>query len=306
MRRYAVLALVISCHPRATPAPAPPAPAVSAAEPPAELAPPPEPAYDLEADRDARLRAAREELGPKTLTAVVSDVFVIVGPPGSQRSFDPSVALVRSAMAGFLNGRFRTRPREAITVYLFPTKQEYETYCTRHYAAPCIAHFGFYQPAERAMVMNIGLGLGTLTHELAHPLVEANFPEAPTWLNEGVASVFEQPLLPRPGEIHGGKNWRLPRLVRALKSPAERDRARLDRFFGMTDETFRGEGEDLHYAAARYVCQWLDERGWLWPFFQRWHDDVANDPTGVAAFRAVTGMTPAEAHPLWSKWVLAL
>jgi hypothetical protein len=267
------------------------------------------PAYDLGIDQQRRIRLAHEELGMKAVTAIVSDVFVVVGPPGWQGGqFDQSVGLMRSSMAGYMNGRFGKKPAQAISVYLFPTGASYEAFCTRKYNAPCIAHFGFYEPGDRYMVMNIGLGLGTLTHEIVHPLVEADFPRAPTWINEGIASVFEQPLLPRPGEIHGGKNWRHPRLKAALTSTveAERDRARLDRLFGMRDETFRGDGEDLHYAMARYVCQWLDERGKLWAFYQRWRDTAADDPTGEKAFKEVVGMTPAEAHVVWSKWTLAL
>lgn len=277
---------------------APPAPAP---------APAPEAPYDRDADVQHRIATAKQELGPKIATAVVSDVFVVIGPKGWQGApFDSSVSLMRSAMAGFLNHRFSKKPAQAISVYLFPEGKSYEAFCTQKFAAPCIAHFGFYSPNERYMVMNAGLGLGTLTHELVHPLVEADFPNAPTWINEGIASVFEQPQIPKPGEIHGGKNWRYPRLRRALLSKTERDRARLDRFFSMSDETFRGDEEDLNYAASRYVCQWLDERGWLWPFFQRWRDDAANDPTGEKSFTAVTGMTPTEAHAAWAKWVLAL
>jgi hypothetical protein len=264
-------------------------------------------AYDMKADQERRAKVAKEELGPKAMSTVVSDVFVVIGPPGWQGGqFDQSVALMKSAMAGFMNGRFGRKPSEAISVYLFPNGQTYEAFCAQKYSAPCIAHFGFYQPRERYMVMNIGLGLGTLTHEIVHPLVEADFPAAPTWLNEGIASVFEQPQIPKPGEIHGGKNWRHPRLKRALTTAGERDKARLDRLFGMPDETFRGDGEDLHYAMARYVCQWLDERGKLWAFYQQWRDDAANDPTGEKSFRSVVGMTPTEAHAVWSKWTLAL
>lgn len=290
-------------------APAEAAPAPSGASDAVESAPegaPSDPPYDIAADRERRARAAREELGPKAMSTVVSGVFVVIGPPGWQGGqYDQSVALMKSAMAGFMNGRFGKKPSEAISVYLFPNAATYEAFCTQKYAAPCIAHFGFYQPSDRYMVMNIGLGLGTLTHEIVHPLVEADFPRAPTWLNEGIASVFEQPQIPRPGEIHGGKNWRHPRLKRALTT-AERDKARLDRLFGMSDETFRGDGEDLHYAMARYVCQWLDARGKLWPFYQRWRDNVADDPTGERSFTEVVGLTPSEAHAAWSKWALAL
>mgnify|MGYP001054983621 CR=1 FL=1 len=285
-----------------------PAPATTADEPPDASAPPPaDPQYDLEADRERRTKKAKEELGAKAMVAIVSDVFVVVGPPGSHAGrFQRSVALMRSAMAGYMNGRFAKKPSEAISVYLFPDASSYEAFCKTKYGAPCIAHYGFYQPSDRYMVMNIGLGVGTLTHEIVHPLVEADFPGAPTWINEGIASLFEQPLLGKPGEIHGGKNWRHARLKRALTSPEERDKARLDRLFGMKDDVFRGEDEDLHYALARYVCQWLDDRGKLWPFYQRWRDNAADDPTGEGAFREVVGMTPAAAHAVWSKWALAL
>lgn len=262
-------------------------------------------AYDLAADRRRRVQAAKTELGSSAVTTVVSDVFVVIGPPGGKGAYDPSVALMKSAMAGFLNGRFGRSPAAAISVYLFPSSEPYEAFCKKQYGAPCIAHFGFYSPSDRYMVMNIGLGVGTLTHEIVHPLVEADFPKAPTWLNEGIASVFEQPQIPKAGEIHGGKNWRHPRLVKALTT-REREEARLDRLFGMSDIDFRDNREDLHYAMARYACQWLDSRGKLWAFYQRWRDDVANDPTGEKSFAAVVGMTPSAAHAAWSKWTLAL
>lgn len=263
--------------------------------------------YDLAADRDARARTAKRELGDRTVTAVVSDVFVVIGPPGWQgAAFDSSVSLFRNAMAGYMNGRFGKKPSEAISVYLFPNGPTYEAFCKKQYDAPCIAHFGFYQPRDRHMVMNAGLGLGTLTHEIVHPLVETDFPKAPTWLNEGIASVFEAPVISKPGEIHGVKNWRYPRLRRALSQAGEKDHARLDALFSMSDETFRGDREDLNYATARYVCQWLDERGKLWPFYHRWRDTVDDDPSGAKAFREVVGLTPEEAQVQWNKWLLAL
>jgi hypothetical protein len=318
MRRLVLLGflLISACtrSERPTPPPAHAAPALPAkmieskepasAPAPAEAAPAAEPPYDLAADRDRRVKAAKEEMGGRTSSAVVHDVFVVVGPSGAL--YDQSVALFRSAMQGYLNHRFDKAPAQAISVYLFPNAATYEQFCTKKYNAPCIAHFGFYEPGNRYMVMNIGLGVGTLTHEIVHPLVESDFPSAPTWLNEGIASVFEQPQIPRPGEIHGGKNWRWPRLKKALTTPSEKDKARLEHYFGMKDETFRGDDEDLNYAAARYICQWMDAKGKLWDFYHRWRDDVATDPTGEKSFKEVMGMTPAEATPQWQKWALAL
>src|SRR5207249_2811034 len=119
------------------------------------------------------------------------------------------------------------------------------------------------------------------------------------WINEGIASLFEAPMITGPGEITGTKNWRLPRLMQSL------DSVRIDSLFGMNDATFRNASEDLHYALARYVCQWLDEKGWLFPFYQRWRD-AEGDPTGEKSFAAVTGMTPAKAHNAWITWLKSL
>jgi len=155
------------------------------------------------------------------------------------------------------------------------------------------------------MVMNAGLGLGTLTHELVHPLLETDFPTAPIWINEGIASLFEAPVIPKAGEIHGVKNWRWPKLRAALLGK-NKDAAGMDRLFGMNDDGFRDEHEGLHYAMARYFCQWLDDHDQLWPFYRKWRDGVANDPTGEKAFLAVVGKTPKDAAAEWRKWVIDL
>jgi hypothetical protein len=74
----------------------------------------------------------------------------------------------------------------------------------------------------------------------------------------------------------------------------------------MSDSSFRGDGEDLHYAVARYVCQWLDERGLLFPFYQRWRDGFDADATGERAFTAIVGKSPAASTEAWSRWVTTL
>lgn len=267
----------------------------------------PEPAYDIDADRAARVAEARRELSPVIPNEVVRDVFVVVGAPGwNGPAFAQSVALVRDAVDAYMNGRFKTAPRRAISVYLFPSAAPYEAYCKKKWGEKCLSKYGFYRPDERRMVMNAGLGLGTLTHELVHPIVESDFPGAPAWINEGIASLFEAPSLPRRGEIHGVKNWRHPRLITALAAPAEKESTRLDALFGMDDETFRNDAEDLHYAMARYTCQWLDGKGKLWDFYRGWRDGVADDPNGEKAFAAAMGASPQEANAAWVKWVRAL
>ena len=264
------------------------------------------PPYDLAKDLLERDADAKRRLGRGAETAVVGDVFVLVGARGfTGPSFAASRDLVTRALAAFYNGRFDKKPKEAITVYLFGDAGSYGAFCKTALGEPCISVYGFYWPSERWMVMNAGLGIGTLTHELVHPLVEADFPRAPTWLNEGIASIFEAPALPKAGEIHGVKNWRLPRLRAALGS-GERPKAMPQTLFGMADTVFRDDDESLHYSLARYFCQWLDERGKLWEFYHTYRDARTEDPTGEASFKKVMGKTPVELEGTFLGWVARL
>jgi hypothetical protein len=296
----------------------------AAARPPASVTPPPAPppprrappdaartfasaapAYDLDADIAARSAEARADLGARADVAIVEGNFVVAA-PSSGGALAGAIDVTRRALSAYFNGRFSKRPERAISVYLFPDSRRYGAYCKKRWSEDCGTPYGFYLGSERRIVMNVEPGIGTLTHELVHPLVEADFPAAPTWINEGIASLFERFYFPKAGEIRGGKNWRHPRLVRALQSKAEREHASLPTLFGLSDAVFRGEREDLNYATARYFCQWLDEQDLLWPFYQRWRDNHAADPSGLSAFQAVVGKTPEQADAEWSRWVRRL
>jgi hypothetical protein len=261
--------------------------------------------YDLGSDLATRTAEAKRELGERASVQTVEGVFVLITPPGQGNSNGTGL-LVKQVLQAYFNHRFDKRPSQAVSVYLFQDAKSYEAYCRKRWSEACGTPFGFYRPDERRIVMNAGPGIGTLTHELVHPIVQADFPGAPEWLNEGIASLFEALTMPSAGQIHGVKNWRHPRLLRALRSPNERDRASLVALFHLDDATFRNEDETLHYATARYFCQWLDQQGKLWDFYRQFRDHRDTDPDGTLAFAAVMGKTPAEANAAWVSWVKRL
>ncbi len=266
----------------------------------AAAAPPP---YDLAADLDARKVDLGARVGKKTKFEVVDDVFLIAAPSGQ---LGASAVVTKQALKAYFNGRFTHKPERAIAVLLFDQAPPYEAYCQSVWKKPCITPYGVYEPEIRTVIMNAGPGIGTLTHELVHPLVEADFPEAPTWINEGIASLYEAFNFPKPGEIRGNKNFRHPALLAALKSKKDRPYASLPTLFAMSDTDFRGPREGLNYAIARYFCQWMDSQNQLWPFYHSFRDHFATDPTGEKAFLEVMKKTPADLDETWAKWVRAL
>lgn len=234
----------------------------------------------------------------------MGEVFILAS-PSSYAAFPSTVALATKAAEAYFNGRITSKPRGAITVYVFGTTSSYDAFCIATEGTRCDSPLGFYDPMRRHVVVNAQNGIGSLTHEMMHPLIEADFPEAPEWFDEGIASLFGKAVFPRPGEVHGATNWRLPALKKALASP-NAPVAFMTRLFGMSSGEFRNAQQGLHYAMARYFCQWLDSQDKLWPFYQAWRARLGADPTGAQTFTQVVGMTPDQANPLWIAWVKSL
>ncbi|WP_456386711.1 peptidoglycan-binding domain-containing protein [Desulfolithobacter sp.] len=78
---------------------------------------------------------------------------------------------------------------------------------------PLYAPFlGYYNPADNLIMATGGrTGYGTLLHEMIHALIEADFPQAPPWLNEGLASLYERTQW-TPARLNTLPNWRMDRM----------------------------------------------------------------------------------------------
>jgi hypothetical protein len=269
-----------------------------------------------EPDLAARTRAARDRFGANVRTRVVEGLFLFVEVGPSSPLFDEAAQLVARALPPLLDGRFGKRPDAPITVLFFTSKPAFVAFTDAEYGTRADGNLGLYDPATRSIATDASGGrnfLTTLTHEMVHPLLQAEFPDVPFWFGEAIASVFEAPVFTADGGIHGAR-WsrRQARLVQALASPRERDLVRIDSFFGMDDRDFAGfsratmsidtSRQQLHYALARSFAVWLDAKGQLWPFYHAWRDSFASDPTGEKAFTAVTGMSPTAADAAWLAW----
>lgn len=272
-------------------------------------------ALNLSADLAAREQDARKRFGAKARTRVVQRVFLLVAVGRENGLFDQAAALIDRAVPPLLRDRFTRAPAAGVTVLLYSDGAAFRSYCAREYPHAGSDALGVYGPRKRGILADLSRGaafLPTLTHELVHAILDTDFPFAPVWLEEGLASLFEAPVFTADGGIQGlPKNRRQPRLRAALASPRERPEVRLDAVFGMPADTFEarvdggtdGSRRSLHYAMAREMMAWLDERGELWPFFHAWRDGFDADPTGANAFRAVVGKTPEEATAEWLRWV---
>jgi hypothetical protein len=256
-----------------------------------------QPSADELAERRAQLETRLRGQG---FTVLVEPPFVVVG--------DESPATVKHHATGILRWSihlleaeyFQQRPNKLIEIWLFRNKDTYMKGAKKFFGDEPDTPYGYYSPEHDAMVMNIGPGAGTLVHEVVHPFVEANFPAAPAWFNEGLASLYERPT-EKKGHIWGLPNWRLPNLQREI---AARTLPSMTRLLGTTSEQFYNAEFDA-YAYARYLLLYLQDQGKLTEFYRTFVADK-DDPTGQKALEAVLGEPLDSFEPRWRKWAVAL
>jgi len=73
---------------------------------------------------------------------------------------------------------------------------------------PDVPYVGLFNRTDNVIVATVGGGYGTLLHELVHALIAEDFADAPRWLNEGMATLYERSMWTRSG-LQGLPNWRM-------------------------------------------------------------------------------------------------
>lgn len=235
-------------------------------------------------------------------------LFIVVDPPfvvARDRNGPELDATIRRTIrpaAGVLwRQYFDRRPDRPVTILLFSGPGPYTRYAEQLFGDRDVSHFGYYRPAEQALVMDIETGTGTLVHEMVHALAHFDFPDMPAWFGEGLASLYEHCTIGQDRLI-GQVNWRLPALQEAVRAGRLRPLREL-----MTAPDFRGAGAALDYAQARYFCMFLQERGMLRDYYRRLRATRAEDRTGILAAEAVSGGRPIEAIERdFLEWVRSL
>jgi hypothetical protein len=240
---------------------------------------------------------------PEGFTIAVAEPFVVVGNEDPDRVHQRAEHTVRWAAARLRQDFFARDPADIIDVWLFADARSYEWYSSLLFGRVPATRFGFYLASHHALVMNISTGGGTLVHEMVHPFIAANAPDCPPWLDEGLASLFEQ-ASERNGHIVGLPNWRLPALQDAIRADTLPSFARLT---SLDKETFYGPDSARNYAQARYLCYDLQEHNLLTTYWKRYLSARDHDPTGYATLTAVLGVEDmTEFEQRWRAFILTL
>jgi len=245
----------------------------------------------------------KKKLPSSDFSILIQAPFVVVGDEPVDLLKQHAEHTVKWAVDKLKQDYFSKDPKDILDIWLFRDAASYEKNALGLFGEKPSTPYGYYSSAHKALIMNISTGGGTLVHEIVHPFVEANFPACPAWLNEGLGSLYEQ-CGEVNGHIRGLTNWRLPGLQNAIRTGAVPSFRKL---MSMDSRAFYDDARGTHYAASRYLCYYLQQRGLLVKFYREFHARQKEDPTGYKTLKRILNARDMNAfQQRWEQYVLTL
>ncbi|MHC4989562.1 MAG: TPR end-of-group domain-containing protein [Planctomycetota bacterium] len=161
---------------------------------------------------------------------------------------------------------------------------------------------GIYQHAQRRLIArDIG---NALRHEFFHLMhyghMERLAQAHRLWVQEGMASLYENYELSEDGDIRFLPNFRHNIVFRRARTGLL---VRWDKLFDMTSDQFMQRADHL-YPQVRSMFEFIADRGKLEPWYEAYVEHFAEDPGGAVALESVFGQPVETIEREWRKWVL--
>jgi hypothetical protein len=240
---------------------------------------------------------------PEGFTIVLQKPFFVIGDEAPDKVKERAIHTIKWAVEKLKKDYFKKDPEDIIDIWLFKDRDSYEKHAREFFGDEPSTPFGYFSNYDKALVMNISTGGGTLVHEIVHPFMHSNFPECPAWFDEGLASLYEQ-CGEKDGHIYGYTNWRLAGLQQAVR---EGKVPSFKRLTSLSDYAFYKLDKGTNYGQARYLCYYLQEKGLLVEFYHTFFKNRVEDPTGYETLKAILGEGDMVAfREKWETFVMEL
>jgi hypothetical protein len=181
------------------------------------------------------------------------------------------------------------KPLKPTPMFLFKDFDTYKKFVLANFDIEenDISQYGFYKVSKDVIVIRYVSWKGSVPHEVTHKFTRIDFPEMPSWFDEGLASLNEKSTF-KEGELVGDFSLRIIPLRRALK---EETYTGLKKLMETNDTELYGKRSSFYYAQSRYLLMLLQKNGLLTGYYKLFRDTYPQDETGISQLEKVTGKT---------------
>ena len=192
---------------------------------------------------------------------------------------------IRHTVDAITNNYVSVLPDSVTPVFLFEDYDSYRDFAveTLSLDEKDLSPYGFYKISKNIIVIRYVSWKGSTAHEITHSLIQYDFPDIPSWFNEGLAALHEKYIY-KDGKMKGDFNWRIVALRRAFK---ENSYTYLNTLMGTNDEILYGSRTAFYYAQARYLLMYVQSKGVLEEYYKLFRAAYNEDETGISQLEKI-------------------
>ena len=194
---------------------------------------------------------------------------------------------IRNTTDAMTNNYVNKMPDKITPIYLFEEYDEYRKFVLKNFdiAENDISPYGFFKISKNVIVIRYVSWKGSILHEVTHRFIRSDFPDAPSWFDEGFASLNEKSTF-KNGNLIGDFSLRIIPLRRAIQNNTYTD---LKHLMNTNDEELYGKRTSYYYAQSRYLLMYLQQSGLLDKYYKKFRDSYSDDETGISQLEETTG-----------------
>ncbi|MEO8512412.1 MAG: hypothetical protein ABI543_02510 [Ignavibacteria bacterium] len=226
------------------------------------------------------------------MSITVFKYFVIFSDLDDELTYKLIDTDIRNTVEAMTNNYVNKLPDIVTPIYLFSEYDDYKEFVLKNYDIPenDISPYGFFKISKNVIVIRYVSWKGSILHEITHRFIKADFPNAPSWFDEGFASLNEKSVY-KNGNLIGDFSLRIIPLRRAIN---EDTYTGLQYLMETNDNELYGKRAPYYYAQARYLLMYLQENGMLDKYYRNFRDTHENDNTGISQIKEITGKSLVE------------
>lgn len=224
---------------------------------------------------------------PSGFTAIKFRNFVIYSNLPEKTTYDVIDKDIRLTIAAMVDNYIKIKPSAVTPIFIFEDMETYKNFSVKYFdiIESDLSPYGFYKISKNAIVIKYVSWKGSPSHEVTHTMIQSDFPEIPSWFNEGLAALNEKSTY-KNGELVGDFSWRIISIRKAWDNDTYTG---IEHLMQTGDEELYGKRSSFYYAQSRYLLMMLQQKGLLVKYYKYFRDNFEQDKTGIAQLEFVTG-----------------
>lgn len=194
---------------------------------------------------------------------------------------------IRNTIDAMVNNYVSVTPDKVTPVFLFTEFETYKEFTLKNtdISESDISPYGYFKISKNIIAIRYVTWKGSPKHEVTHRFTKSDFPNAPSWFDEGLSSMNERSTF-KNGNLTADFSWRIIAIRRAIN---DNKYTGLETLMRTNDEELYGKRTSFYYGQSRYLLGYLQGKGLLEKYYKAFRDTYHNDNTGISQLEKILG-----------------